>query len=312
MTKENKNNTLTRSMKFKNINETRTSTFSTTTFSLQNKYNLEETVLATPGKIEPRQKRYKRYKRNKNSERLGQSFTVLEKTKYSTITSINLEIGGDKQSNITFIYLREYNGDNLDNSLDGKIIATSSRVNDTKYSSNSNFEIKKYDFPTRPLVESSKNYTFEIVNYRDIRSFFKPYTGGRAYFTLSTSSLQGNNLRFSVSGIPGIPFSFIKEEFKMDRQYAPSLLDLTSYATTENYLTIIDPDVLRSKIDTGYYDFKYNVEDISGVTPVRIFSETNGFVVNIPPNYSNLQVPVGFKLTISRLNFKTSANFIWI
>lgn len=310
MTKENKNNSLTRSMKLKNFNEQ--STFSTTTNSLTKKYNLEEKVLATTGNIDTLVN--VDTQRPREYERVGQSFTVLGKTKYSTITSIDLETAGDYQAeNRSFIYLREYNGDTLNIALNGKIIATS-RVNNNEYSYESDFKITRYYFPTLPVVESFKKYTFEIVNYRSVRAFFYTqqlqYTGGMAYFILYGYGSLQRNIIFSVSGI-SVPFFFRKEEFRMDRNSAPSLLDLTSYATTENILTIIDPDVLRSKTDTGYYDFKYKVEDISGVTPVLIFSETNGFVVNIPPNYSNLQVPVGFKLTISRLNFKTSANFIW-
>jgi hypothetical protein len=87
---------------------------------------------------------------------------------------------------------------------------------------------------------------------------------------------------------------------------------LSSYATTGEYLSIDDPDIIRGKIETGYYPFNYKIENIPGVSSIILMQDFNGFIVNIPPN---VPVPVGCKLTISRSGFKnqtTSANFIWI
>ena len=85
---------------------------------------------------------------------------------------------------------------------------------------------------------------------------------------------------------------------------------MSSYATTGEYLGIDDPDILKGKIDTGYYPFNYKIEEIPDVNPIILMQDFNGFSVYIPPN-----VPVGCKLTISRSGFEnqtTSTNFIWI
>lgn len=85
---------------------------------------------------------------------------------------------------------------------------------------------------------------------------------------------------------------------------------MSSYATdTTKFLTINDPDIIKGKIETGYYPFNYKIENIPGVNPILLMQDYNGFGVHLPQN-----VPVGCKLTISRSGFQnqtTSANFIW-
>ena len=106
------------------------------------------------------------------------------------------------------------------------------------------------------------------------------------------------------------PFYFKEKEFRIQRDSNPSDLDLSSWATdTTKFLTINDPDIIKGKIETGYYPFNYKIENIPGVNPIRLNQAFNGFSVTIPQN-----VPVGCKLTISRVGFETqttSANFIW-
>ena len=104
------------------------------------------------------------------------------------------------------------------------------------------------------------------------------------------------------------PFFFKEKEFIIQRDSI--YIDLSSYATdTTKFLTINDPDIIKGKIETGYYPFNYKIEKIPGVSPIVLMQDSNGFIVNIPSN-----VQVGCKLTISRSGFKnqtTSANFIW-
>ena len=104
------------------------------------------------------------------------------------------------------------------------------------------------------------------------------------------------------------PFFFKEKEFRMQRDYTPTTIDLSSYATDTKYLTINDPDIIEGKRETGYYPFNYKIENIPGVSPIILMQDFNGFIVNIPTND-----PVGCKLTMSRSgkNQTTSANFIW-
>jgi hypothetical protein len=166
-------------------------------------------------------------------------------------------------------------------------------------------------------VEAELNYNNgnPIIQFKQTGS--STITFRNRYFE-DTENISGNpkgprfygpkyfTLRINVT----LSFYFKQEEFRMQRDSTLTTIDLSSYATTGEYLSIDDPDIIRGKIETGYYPFNYKIENIPGVSSIILMQDFNGFIVNIPPN-----VPVGCKLTISRVGFenqRTSANFIWI
>jgi hypothetical protein len=143
---------------------------------------------------------------------------------------------------------------------------------------------------------------YQIEPFNDVENIFKNPNEPSFY------GVKGFSLRINAN----VSFYFKEKKFRVQRDSMYSRYpDLSYWATdTTKFLTINDPDIIKGKIETGYYPFNYKIENIPGVNPILLMQDYNGFSVYIPQN-----VPVGCKLTISRIGFEnqtTSANFIWI